>query len=152
MQAINDYMMQDHRECDAIFERAGDAARAADWPAAASAAGTFLARIGRHIELEEQLLFPAFEDSSGMSVGGPTETMRSEHAQMQPLFAQMRAAIEAQDAGRYQQAAQALHDILTPHNMKEEQMMYPMLDQALGDDGARRLVQQLRERALTETA
>lgn len=144
MQAINDYMMQDHRAIDAIFERAGDAVRAADWPAASTAAGTFLARIGQHIELEEQLLFPAFEESSGMSVGGPTETMRSEHAQMQPLFEQMRAAIGAKHAADYEQAAQALMQILLPHNMKEEQMMYPMLDQALGAQAAAAMVEECR--------
>jgi iron-sulfur cluster repair protein YtfE (RIC family) len=31
---------------------------------------------------------------------------------------------------------QALTEILMPHNMKEEQMMYPMLDDAMGSDAA----------------
>ncbi len=152
MEPINDYMMKDHRDCDEIFDRARDAADAGDWDTASRAAGSFLARIERHIELEEDLLFPAFEESSGASAGGPTETMRSEHVQMRPLFEQMRSALAAKNARQYGEAAQALHEILMQHNMKEEQMMYPMLDQSLGNDGATRMVAQLRERALSEAA
>lgn len=146
MESINDYMMKDHVACDAAFERAADAARRADWPVLQSQAGAFLTHIARHIELEEERLFPAFEESSGMSTGGPTATMRAEHLQMQPLFAQMRSTAAAQDAAGYLEASQALHDILQQHNMKEEQMMYPMLDDAMAAD-AGALLSEVREMA-----
>ncbi len=140
MESINDYMMKDHAICDATFERAADAARSADWAKLQRESSDFLARIARHIEIEENRLFPTFEESSGMSTGGPTETMRSEHVQMQPLFAQMREAAAAQNAASYLEASGALHEILTQHNMKEEQMMYPMLDSSLGPKGAADMV------------
>ena len=145
MESINDTMMKDHAACDAVFARAADAARGANWPMLQKEADAFLAHIARHIVLEEELLFPAFEEGTGMSTGGPTETMRSEHAQMQPLFAQMRAAASAKDAASYLDASQALHDILQQHNMKEEQMMYPMLDQSLGAQAAAAMVKECRE-------
>ncbi len=144
MESINDTMMKDHAACDAAFARAAEAARCANWPVLQREAGAFLAHIARHIALEEERLFPAFEESSGMSAGGPTEMMRSEHVQMQPLFAQMRDAAAAQDAAAYFDASQALHDILQQHNMKEEQMMYPMLDQSLGADAAAAMVEECR--------
>lgn len=134
MQLINDYMTRHHKECDAVLTRADEAAAAADWAAVESNAGTFLREIERHIEAEETLLFPAFEERTGMADGGPTATMRMEHEQMRDLFAQMRAAIPARDAQRYLGASQTLLSLLQQHNMKEESMMYPMLDQALGDD------------------
>lgn len=145
MESINDYMMKDHAACDAALGRADDAARGADWPVLQSEVNAFLAHIARHIELEEELLFPAFEAGTGMSAGGPSETMRDEHVQMQPLFAQMRDAAAAKDAASYLDASQALRDILQQHNMKEEQMMYPMLDQALGAQAAAAMVDQCRE-------
>ncbi len=145
MESINDYMMKDHATCDATFERAADAASNANWPVLQSEAEAFLAHIAQHIKLEEELLFPAFEEGTGMSAGGPTETMRSEHSLMQPLFAQMRAAAAAKDAASYLDASQALHDILKQHNMKEEQMMYPMLDQALGAQAAAAMVGECRK-------
>ena len=134
MQLINDYMTRHHKECDAVLTRADEAAAAADWAAVERHAGTFLREIERHIEAEETLLFPAFEERTGMADGGPTATMRMEHEQMRGLFAQMRAAIPARDAQRYLGASQTLLPLLQQHNMKEESMMYPMLDQALGDD------------------
>lgn len=151
MESINDCMMKDHAACDAAFSRAADAARDADWPKLQIEAGHFLAHIARHIELEEELLFPAFEEGTGVSAGGPTGTMRSEHVQMQPLFAQMRNAAAAKDAASYLDASQALLEILQQHNMKEEQMMYPMLDQLLGAQTATAMVGECR-RALDALA
>ena len=141
MQLISDYMNKDHKHCDEAFARAENTAAAGDWTGLERDGGTFLRAIERHIEVEEGLLFPAFEKETGMS-SGPTETMCMEHEQMRGMFAQMRAAIEARDAAQYLDIAETLHMLLQQHNMKEESMMYPMLDQALGED-ARSLLTQL---------
>ena len=141
MQLISDYMNKDHKHCDEAFARAEDMAAAGDWTGLARDGGTFLHEMEHHIELEETLLFPAFEEKTGMA-SGPTETMRTEHEQMRGMFAQMRAAIEAKDAEQYLGGAETLLILLQQHNMKEESMMYPMLDQALGED-ARSLLTQL---------
>lgn len=133
MQLISDHMIRHHRHCDAAFARAGERAAARDWTGLERDGGTFLREIERHIELEENLLFPAFEERTGMT-SGPTEVMRTEHAQMRGMFAQMRAAIQAKDAEQYLGIAQTLLALLQQHNAKEESMMYPMLDRALGDD------------------
>lgn len=72
---------------------------------------------------------------------GPTQVMCMEHEQMRGMFAQMRAAIEAKDTKQYLGTAQTLRMLLPQHNMKEENMMYPMLDQALGEDARALLAQ-----------
>lgn len=141
MQLISDYMNKDHKHCDEAFARAKDRAAAGDYTGLERDGGTFLRKIERHIEIEETLLFPAFEEKTGMT-SGPTEIMRMEHEQMRGMFAQMRAAFEAKDAKQYLGTAETLHMLLQQHNSKEESMMYPMLDQALGED-ARDLLAQL---------
>lgn len=78
--------------------------------------------------------------SSVCAVFAESETMRGEQAQMQPLFAQMRDTTAAKNAASYLDASQALHDILQQHNMKQEQMMCPMLDQTLGAQAAAAIV------------
>jgi len=70
---------------------------------------------------------------------------------MRPMFAQMRAAAQSHDMAQYLQAANSVHEILQQHNMKEEQMMYPMADQALGQQGAQSLVRELKKLALVAT-
>lgn len=141
MGLIGDYMTRHHGHCDEAFARAEELAVAADWAGLAREGGIFLREMARHIGLEEDVLFPAFEDRTGMT-NGPTATMRLEHEQMRGMFAQMRAAIEARDAAAYLDAAETLLLLMQQHNMKEESMMYPMLDQALGDE-ARELIERL---------
>lgn len=134
MDSISSYMQHDHVVIDGIAERAVAAAEAHDWGALGRDGAEFLRRLRQHIEAEEKVLFPAFEQRTGMSAGGPSAQMRAEHEQMQPILARMQAAVTAQDGGGYQHATRALLDILVPHNQKEEQMMYPMLDHAVGED------------------
>ena len=147
MNLISDIMIRHHRECDDAFAHASEHAAAADWDGLRRGAEAVLAELERHIELEEGLLFPAFEERTGMNEGGPTATMRLEHGQMRGLFAHLRAAAEARDAARYLETSDALLAILEPHNLKEENMMYPMLDQALGEDAAP-LLEQVRSAIL----
>lgn len=140
MQLISDYMIKHHRECDTAFARAEEAAAKSDSATLNKDAGIFLREMERHIGIEETLLFPEFEQRTGMSEG-PTTMMRMEHEQLRGMFAQMRAAIEARDATRYLGASRALMILLLEHNLKEESMMYPMLDKTLGDDAREMLMQ-----------
>ncbi|MFO1298946.1 MAG: hemerythrin domain-containing protein [Burkholderiaceae bacterium] len=132
MESITAFMQQDHVLIDGILERATAAAQAGDLAALEREATLFLQRLERHIDMEENLLFPAFEERTGMTAAGPSAQMRAEHEQMQGIFLQMRAAVAAKDAAGYRRASQALLEVLVPHNLKEEQMMYPMLDDAMG--------------------
>jgi hemerythrin-like domain-containing protein len=134
MDSISSYMEHDHVVIDGIAGRAVAAAQARDWAALAREGGEFLRRLRRHIEVEEQVLFPVFEQRTGMTQAGPSKVMRMEHEQMRPILAQMDAAVAVQDGASYERASKALFDILKPHNLKEEQMMYPMLDEAAGED------------------
>ncbi len=133
METISSWMQQDHVDIDAIAERAVAAAEAGDWAALEREGSAFLQRIHIHIEMEEDVLFPAFEQRTGMVEAGPSVQMREEHVLMQPLFGSMKAAIAARDGSGYRSASKALLDILVPHNQKEEQMMYPMLDDSVAD-------------------
>lgn len=147
MESISSYMQQDHVLIDGIAERAFAAAEAGAWPTLEREGSEFLRRLRRHIEMEEDLLFPAFEQRTGMTAAGPSVQMRVEHEQMQPILERMQAAVAARDGAAYQRAARALLDILVPHNQKEEQMMYPMLDEAVGD-GVQTLLTQARAMAV----
>ncbi|MBX3590424.1 MAG: hemerythrin domain-containing protein [Burkholderiaceae bacterium] len=136
MESITAWMQQDHVLIDGILERATAAAQAGDFAALEREAALFLQRLERHIDMEENLLFPAFEERTGMTAAGPSVQMRAEHEQMQGIFLQMRAAVAAKDGAGYRRASQALLEVLVPHNLKEEQMMYPMLDDAMGADAS----------------
>ncbi len=77
----------------------------------------------RHFRMEEEVLFPGFETATGSSAG-PT---------------QMRAAVDAGSADDFLGAADTLMVLMQQHNMKEEGILYPMCDQVLAAQWARRL-------------
>ncbi|NOQ90114.1 MAG: hemerythrin domain-containing protein, partial [Gammaproteobacteria bacterium] len=104
-----------------------------DWDTASQAFNEFVQAMERHLGIEEQILFTAFEEETGM-VTGPTEMMRMEHEQMRTLFAEMKEAMEQQNSDDYLGAAETLLIMMQQHNMKEEQILYNMMDQRLPDE------------------
>jgi iron-sulfur cluster repair protein YtfE (RIC family) len=134
MSGITSALHNHHKLCDDDFADAEDAARKGDWAACAAAYGKFRTELLAHFGVEEEVVFPAFENRTGMA-GGPTQVMRGEHAQMRDLLRQMDAALAQKDADAFGGAAETLLVMMQQHNMKEENILYPMIDQAMGQDG-----------------
>ena len=97
----------------------------------------------RHIRLEEEILFPIFETRTGI-VGGPTRVMRYEHELIARHLAAMATSLDRHDGAGGRAACRALEAALGPHNVKEERILYPMVDNLLGDDERRTLTARLR--------
>ncbi len=133
MKTITEVMEKDHLRCDDLFVKAEEAAGKDDRGQAAANFADFHEAIKRHFRIEEEILFPGFEKLSN-STTGPTAMMRSEHAQMNDLLARMSLALESDDLDEYLGDADTLLIIMQQHNAKEEQILYPMIDQSLGSD------------------
>lgn len=125
-------LTQQHRDCDARFALAEEAASQGDLEHARNAHAEFAADITRHLDMEETVLFPEFEQRTGMS-HGPVAVMRMEHEQMRMLLARMQQGLDDGDLDDYLDVAETLNVLIQQHNMKEEQILYPMCDQALAD-------------------
>jgi hemerythrin-like domain-containing protein len=123
-------MGRDHKACDDRFAVAEAAAAEGDLARAAAEFEAFAAALARHFRVEEEQLFPAFEQHTGMT-DGPTEMMRSEHADMRELIERLRAAVDAADAAEFLGLADTLNVLIQQHNLKEEQVLYALLDDAL---------------------
>lgn len=119
-----------HRACDAEFAKIEQAAHRRDWVAAANAAQAFIDDTELHFDYEEQTLFPAIEMATPMATG-PTSVMRSEHAQMRELFDELQDAIGRHDASALADAADTLLLVMQQHNVKEENVLYPMADRTV---------------------
>lgn len=129
---ITDYLSADHQRCDSLFADAEAAAEANNLPAAQAGFAAFQQGMLHHLAMEETILFPAFEQATGSSMG-PTRMMRMEHEQMRELFTQMGNSLAAGNAGSFAGLAETLLILMQQHNLKEEQILYPMSDRALGD-------------------
>ena len=142
MTSISEFMTQDHRHCDDSYAAAEEKVASGQWDEAIRSWSMYCEALERHLGREENILFPAFESQTGMSQG-PTAVMRLEHEQMRAIVAQMDDAIRAEDSNTFLGLAETLMILTQPHNMKEEQVLYPMSDQALVDPES--LVRQMQE-------
>lgn len=132
MNDITGLMSEDHRACDVLFAEAENAAAQRSWLAARMAFERFAAAIEAHFRAEEDTLFPRFEAATGMT-SGPTAMMRIEHREMREQMAAMREAMERQDADAYAGESETMLILMQQHNMKEENILYPMCDDRIGD-------------------
>lgn len=134
MTPIADYLTDDHRRCDDLFADAENAVGSQDWNTALARFQDFRQATLTHFASEEEVLFPRFEAATGMA-GGPTQVMRAEHVQMRQTLADLGSALARRDAQVYLGLSETLLMLMRQHNMKEEQILYPMSDRALGDEG-----------------
>jgi hemerythrin-like domain-containing protein len=131
---ILEFMRDDHRVCDELFVAAENALTDKKAEEAKKLYEEFYVLTNHHFDMEEKQLFITFEKRTGM-MGGPTQMMRYEHQQ---LRAQMEAMLHAIRDGRNDDffgIGESFMIMLQQHNMKEEQMLYPMIDRALAGDG-----------------
>jgi len=135
MDTIRELMSHDHRQCDELFVAVEVAVGDRAWDASVAAFDRFGKAMLSHFKAEESVLFPAFEERTGMRMG-PTQVMRGEHAQMRELIEAAEAALSARDASDYSGYAETLLIMMQQHNMKEENVLYPMCDQHLSDQHA----------------
>ena len=116
-----EFFTADHRACDTTWAQIEAGEVTAHFP-------QFRTELLHHFAMEEEVLFPAFEQATGMT-SGPTAMMRMEHDQMRGLLTQMQTCFEAGDEESLLDLGDTLFMIIQQHNQKEEGMLYPMAQQ-----------------------
>jgi len=135
MMSIKDFLSNDHRKCDEHFANMESKA-SESLSNAKEATQSFIDETEKHFQMEERVMFLEFETKTGMTQG-PTAMMRQEHAQMRSLMAQLLEAIDADNSDKFFGLSETLMILMQQHNMKEEQMLYPMAQQHLSAESDR---------------
>lgn len=143
---IFEFMRDDHRACDHLYTEAENALAAKNTESAKELFEAFSGATNHHFDMEEKELFITFEKRTGM-MGGPTQMMRYEHQQLRSLIESMRSALSENRVNDFFGIGESMMIMLQQHNMKEEQMLYPMIDRTLGGD-AELMIQTLRDMPL----
>lgn len=128
---LAEFFEQDHRDCDARWADVEELLDTQDIEAARPAWKSYRAGMQRHIAMEEEVLFPAFEKASGVHEGGPTAVMRLEHDQIRTLLGEIDETIEAGDCERALEVGDTLLMLSQAHSAKEEKVLYPMAENLL---------------------
>lgn len=139
---MREFMTNDHRACDEEFGKIEELVSSGEFEGAKAAFSAYKAHTLKHFSQEEDLLFVEFTNATGIS-GGPVEVMTYEHNQMRGVLEQLQDAIESGNADSFFGLSEAMMIMLQQHNMKEEQMLYNMIQMHLNDKNDE-LVEKLR--------
>jgi len=130
---IAEFMAQDHDRLDDIFKQF-QTIKKQDASKARSLFQEFLIGLHRHIVWEEDILFPVFEAEAEMVQDhGPTGVMRNEHRLIKHFLKQIEAKLAEGDHAT-EEAEEGLLQVLTAHNVKEEKILYPWIDNCVSDE------------------
>jgi iron-sulfur cluster repair protein YtfE (RIC family) len=141
MSSAIETLVRQHRDCDQALEDLEACLRNPDWEAAVGAFTRLDAALQGNFSAEEDRLFPAFERAAGVA-GGPTAVMRHEHDEVRGLLDNAREWLQLRDANALAAELDTLVVLLQQHNIKEENVLFPMcrarvpgLDALLADAG-----------------
>jgi iron-sulfur cluster repair protein YtfE (RIC family) len=123
---ISEYFEADHDRLDDLF-RLFQQHKQTDYFRARECFEMFKYGLQRHIVWEETILFPLFEKNTGLSGGGPTFVMKSEHKQIKHLLQAIYEKLQLHDVETDDQE-RSLLKLLSMHNEKEESILYPAID------------------------
>ena len=130
MANIKEFMTKDHRHCDDTFAAMEQKANSEGLAAAKELYNKMAEEMEHHFQMEERVIFPAFEEKTGMTEG-PTQMMRMEHTQMRSLIKEIGEALDEDNKDRFFGLTETMMIMVQQHNMKEEQMLYTMVQQHL---------------------
>ncbi|MHB1667907.1 hemerythrin domain-containing protein [Thiomonas sp.] len=130
MQSVTQLLSEHHKHCDHLLVAVESAALDENWDEAARLHADLSRDLESHIRAEESILFPAFEAFTG-TADGPTQVMRLEHAQILQLLSAMVDAIDRRSSEDFGGQAETFVILMQQHNLKEENILYPMCDTSL---------------------
>lgn len=119
-------LAHDHDRLDQLLETYRQLKRV-DFAKAKQAFREFKFGLQRHIISEETILFPLFEDKSGLRDHGPTVVMRAEHREIGRRLEALHDKVRLQDVDSEREEKELLQ-ALAAHNQKEENVLYPAID------------------------
>jgi iron-sulfur cluster repair protein YtfE (RIC family) len=143
---ITAFMDAEHTRIRGMWEETVAALYAEQFNTLHVRAGDFIAALKRHINAEEQILFPAIEARAGTKE--PTNAMRHEHRMMERILEGLKKLLTVQELWTGIQAVEGEEyepgALLRSHENKEHDVLYPYADKVLGPEEARGLIAKMR--------
>lgn len=139
--SIVQIMESQHKHCDSTYVRAENFLSEGKNDLGNELVRSFIWNLELHFAKEETILFPAFEEKTGMT-SGPTQVMRVEHEQIRGVLKEVSDCLKEGNLKRIFDLSEAMLILIAQHNSKEENILYPSADQYLdreADDIARKL-------------
>jgi len=140
--SIMQIMESHHKHCDSTYVHAENVLGEGKNDLGMELMRSFIWNMELHFAREETILFPAFEEQTGMTTSGPTQVMRMEHEQIRGVLKEVSDCLNEGNVQRIFDLSEAMLILIAQHNSKEENVLYPITDKYLGqeaEDIARKL-------------
>lgn len=141
-ETVSSYLAADHDRLDGILIEVVKMVQDGEVERAEAHFRDFDEGLRRHIKIEEEMLFPAFEAAVGAR--GPIHVMLMEHQSILAHLGAMRGALDVGDGDGFMSEQRELLHVLGDHNLKEERVLYPMTDQRMPAAARDELVKRMR--------
>ena len=142
MTTILEFMSVDHDRLDNKI-RMYSTEKLVDIERAESIFLSFKSELERHIIWEENILFPVFERKTGIKDGGPTSVMRMEHIQIKNHLQEIKRKLHTKKIQDPCKEEVALFKALELHNQKEENILYPEIDNLTSEQEKQQMIKQM---------
>ncbi|MCB9896167.1 MAG: DUF2249 domain-containing protein [Planctomycetes bacterium] len=129
--SVSEYLCWDHRRLEELMAGGMALATAGDWEPALRRFAEHRVGLTHHADIEDAILFPAYDVATGKLPDGPTKLMFEEHHGVRNGLADVAAAAKAHDLEALSDAHLRLSDILSEHHAQEEEILFPTMDEAL---------------------
>lgn len=145
MNSIATFMDQDHEELDLLWDDFLQKINSVETLEPAKLVyREFYDHIGKHIKLENTVLFPLFDKYTGLENGeGPTGNARRDHKNIAKLLNTVKKAIETNDLHLIRYSGKHLHRALIKHRERENAIQYPVLDGIIKNEELEKMINKI---------
>lgn len=144
VRTIADFLSSDHQRLRETWAAGRYAVAECNLNDVRKAFSEFSVGLSSHIRMEEEVLFPAIEERTGMRDAGPTAAMRAEHARFREILARLTRALESETCEAITRMLQSEpttpEDLFNSHDLREERVLYPMADRLISSEDKIKLI------------
>ena len=125
MNSTDNWLVHEHSLYEDLLTECLDAVENEDWEGVSLIFSQLVMHLKRHIALEEEVLYPAYE-SAPDAPQGPTGALRDEHSTIIRLLQDMAPIIRTRNSEHLLESLAHLENRMIKHHEKEEDIFLPM--------------------------
>ena len=126
----DDWLIHEHSLYENLLVECQDAIEREDWHTVDAQFSELITHLKRHMAVEEQVLYPAYEAATH-APQGPTGALREEHDHIVRLVQDMHRIFQTRDSDHALECLVHLEKEMIKHHEKEEDIFLPMASHIL---------------------
>ena len=130
MNNTDNWLVHEHSLYEELLSQCQDAAAIEEWGTVNMLFKELVTHLKRHMTLEEEVLYPAYE-SAPHAPQGPTTALREEHSSIVRLIQDMARIIKTRNSEHLLESLVHLENQMIKHHEKEEDIFLPMASHIL---------------------